>query len=338
MGSYFRISGERIECRICPHYCRIAEGRTGICGVRKNNGKEIELITYGVISGYALDPVEKKPLYHFYPGYNILSVGSFGCNMRCDFCQNYSISQSVPERLKKEMSPDELTSAALSAQRNIGVAFTYNEPTISFEFLRDAGTLVKDSGMMTVLVSNGYVNKEPLEEIIQFTDAFNIDLKSFNEVSYRKLTGASLEPVKRSLKQIAESGKHLEVTSLIIPGHNDKPEEMVLQTEWIAGELGKNVPLHLSRYYPMYKRNDPATTEDTLLRLYEIASERLDFVYLGNLHSEAGQDTHCPGCGQVVTYRSGYNTHVLNTSEDGKCSKCNTLIYRYFTFYVPKRH
>lgn len=336
--AFWAKTDNRIQCLVCPHNCKVAEGRTGICGVRKNNGKEIELITYGVISGYALDPIEKKPLYHFYPGYNILSVGSYGCNMRCDFCQNYHISQSVSLKSNREMLPGDLVDAALKASKNIGLAFTYNEPTIWFEYIRDAGIAAKNAGLRTVLVSNGYVNKDPLAEIIGFIDAFNIDLKAFNDSSYKILTGAHLEPVKSSLKQIASAGKHLEVTSLIIPGHNDKPEEMISQTEWIAGELGKDIPLHLSRYYPMYKRDDPATSQDTLERLYEIASERLDHVYLGNTHPGNGQDTWCPQCGETVTRRTGYHTDLVNLDAEGKCAKCGTPIYRNFTFSLPKGH
>ena len=336
MSTFFRKYGEKIECQLCPHFCKIAEGRTGICGVRKNNGKEIELTTYGVISGYSLDPVEKKPLYHFFPGYNILSIGSYGCNMRCDFCQNYHISQSVPDSSRKNMSPEDLVNAALTADKNIGIAFTYNEPMIWFEFIRDVSLSVRNAGLKTVIVSNGYVNEEPLAEIIQFTDAFNIDLKAFNPISYKVLTGADAEPVKRSLKQIARSGKHLEITSLIIPGHNDSIEEMTRQTEWIASELGNNVPLHLSRYFPMYKRNDPATSQETLNRLYETASEKLFHVYMGNTGSDNGHDTKCPGCGRTVTHRSGYLTCFNNLDSEGKCIVCSTLVYRNFTFSLPK--
>lgn len=333
--AYWTKTNGRIQCLICPHNCKVAEGKTGVCGVRKNNGNEIELITYGIISGYSLDPVEKKPLYHFYPGYNILSAGSFGCNMRCDFCQNYQISQEVRISGKK-MSPEDLVLDAWSSQRNIGLAFTYNEPTISFEFIRDAGIVAKNAGLKTVLVSNGYVNKEPLEEITGFIDAFNIDLKAFNQASYKILTGTDLEPVKKSLKIIAASGRHLEITSLIIPGHNDKPGDMVTQAEWIAGELGKHIPLHLSKYYPTYKRDDPATSQETLERLYEIASERLDYVYLGNTRSGSGQDTHCPKCHETVTRRSGYSTTLFNLDQEGRCINCGTPVYRNFTFSLPK--
>ncbi|HEX2968971.1 MAG TPA: AmmeMemoRadiSam system radical SAM enzyme [Bacteroidales bacterium] len=332
--AYWKRTGEKIQCLICPHNCKVSEGRSGICGVRKNNGKEIELATYGVISGYSLDPIEKKPLYHFYPGKKILSAGSYGCNMRCDFCQNYNISQNTEFHGARKMSPADIVKEASSVPENIGLAFTYNEPTISFEFIRDTGIAAKNAGMKTVLVSNGYVNSEPLSEIIGFIDAFNIDLKAFNESSYKALTGAHLEPVKSTLKQIAFSGRHLEITSLIIPGYNDKPEEMEKQTEWISGELGNSIPLHLSRYYPMYKRDDPATSFDVLDSLYEIASQKLKFVYMGNTNK--GQDTRCPGCNKTVTSRSGYNIRLLDLDEKGRCSNCGTLIYSDFTFSSKK--
>ena len=214
----YKIDQGKAQCLLCPHFCKIAIGKSGICGVRKNTGGKIELQTYGVLSGYSLDPVEKKPLYHFFPGHNILSVGSYGCNMRCDFCQNYHISQNIPERLESQISPENLVNAAKSSERNIGLAFTYNEPIIWFEFMRDAAVAVKEAGLYTVMVSNGFVNPDPLREIIGFIDGFNIDLKAFNGKLYRNLTGADIEPVKDGLKQIAGSGRHLEITTLIIPG------------------------------------------------------------------------------------------------------------------------
>ena len=331
MKPLFKINNNKLECLLCPHYCKLTAGKTGICGVRKNTGEKIELLTYGVLSGYSLDPVEKKPLYHFFPGHNILSVGSYGCNMRCDFCQNYNISQKIPESLIPETTPEKIVKAAISAEKNIGIAFTYNEPVIWFEFMRDAATVAKNEGLFTVLVSNGYVNSEPLNEIIQFIDAFNIDLKAFNNNFYRKLTGADIEPVKNGLKQIAKSGKHLEITTLIIPGQNDDERQMALQSEWIAGELGKGVPLHLSRYFPMFRRDDPATSQETLNRLFEIASGNLDHVYMGNTISDSGQNTSCPKCGTTVTIRSGYKIRLLNLDREGKCTGCGTLVYKHFT-------
>jgi pyruvate formate lyase activating enzyme len=327
----FKRNNGKLECLICPHYCKLSKGKTGICGVRKNTGEKIELLTYGVISGYSLDPVEKKPLYHFFPGKNILSIGSYGCNMRCDFCQNFHISQNIPENLRSETMPAEIVKSARSATNNIGIAFTYNEPLIWFEFMRDTAIIARNEGLFTVMVSNGYVNSDILNEIIGFIDAFNIDLKAFNNSFYRKLTGAEIEPVKEVLKQIAKSGRHLEITTLIIPGQNDSEGEMALQSEWIAGELGKEVPLHLSRYFPMYKRNEQSTAQETLDRLFDIASEKLDYVYMGNTHSQKGQNTECPVCRTIVTMRSGYNTRLINLNEEGKCTSCGNQIYEHLT-------
>lgn len=320
-----------IECRLCPHLCKIAPGKSGICGARQNTGDRIELMTYGVISGCSPDPVEKKPLYHFYPGNNILSIGSYGCNMRCDFCQNWNISQKSAGSLKRSTDPDILAEEASSAHHNIGIAFTYNEPVIWFEFVRDTSLKVREMGLFTIMVSNGYVNRDPLNEMFGFIDAFNIDLKAFNELFYKKLTGAELEPVKESLKAISHAGKHLEITTLVIPGRNDSVEEMKSQSEWIAGELGEETPLHLSRYFPMFRRNDPSTPYDTLERLYETALKKLKYVYLGNTHGDNGQNTLCSKCGTLVTKRSGYITRLMNLNETGHCIKCGNLVYRYFT-------
>src|ERR1035437_1603127 len=247
----FKRNNDKLECLLCPHYCKLEYGKTGICGVRKNTGEKIELITYGVVSGYSLDPVEKKPLYHYFPGQNILSIGSFGCNMRCDFCQNFHISQEIPESLMPEVTINKIIKDALKAEKNIGVSFTYNEPIIWFEFMKDIAESAKKEGLHTVMVSNGFVNSEPLKEIIGFIDAFNIDLKAFNKNFYRKLTGAELEPVKSSLKQIANSGKHLEVTTLVIPGLNDDEKEMAVQGEGMWGESGKDILFHLSGSSPI---------------------------------------------------------------------------------------
>ena len=327
----YKIDKGKAECLLCPHFCKIAIGKSGICGVRKNTGNKIALQTYGVLSGYSLDPVEKKPLYHFFPGHNILSAGSYGCNMRCDFCQNFNISQNIPENLNPVTTPEKVLEKARSAELNIGIAFTYNEPVIWFEFMRDVATIAKNQGLFTAMVSNGYVNSDPLKEITQFIDAFNIDLKAFNSNFYRKLTGADIEQVKKGLKQIAKSGRHLEITTLIIPGQNDDEREMASESEWIAGELGRSVPFHLSRYFPMFRRSDPATPQETMDRLYETASQNLDHVYLGNTFSESGQNTLCPKCGLTVTIRSGYKTRLLNLDDRGKCSGCGNLIYRHFS-------
>jgi pyruvate formate lyase activating enzyme len=332
MELLYREYDNYLECLLCPHFCKIAEGKTGICRVRKNNGREIELLTYGALSGYAVDPVEKKPLYHFFPGKDILSIGSYGCNLRCDFCQNHNISQAKGPLSDIRTGTKKISDDALKTKNNIGVAFTYNEPVIWFEFMRDVAEMIKNENLYTVMISNGFVNAVPLAEITGFIDAFNIDLKAFNKNFYKKLTGADLEPVKKSLKQIARSGRHIEITTLVVPGQNDDEKDMEMQSKWIADELGKNVPLHLSRYFPMYKRDNPATPQETLKKLFTIASEYLDNVYLGNTLSSYGQNTMCSKCGIVVTRRSGYKTHVLNLDKKGMCTNCGTEVYKYFTF------
>lgn len=335
MQPLFKKCDDRIQCLLCPHFCKIAEDSTGICGVRKNTGYKVELETYGVLSGCSVDPVEKKPLYHFFPGSDILSVGSYGCNLRCDFCQNFQISQNIPTNLYFKTTPENIVRDSLQVENNAGVAFTYNEPVIWFEFMQDTAILAKNEGLFTVMVSNGYVNSDPLSEIIQFIDAFNIDLKAFNNDFYKRYTGADIEPVKSCLKQIALSGRHLEITTLIIPGLNDSEKEMSLQTEWIAGELGKDVPFHISRYFPSFKRDDPPTSIETMNSLFEIALKNLNFVYIGNSISETGQNTVCPSCSTIVTTRRGYKTHFQNLDKEGNCSVCGKMIYRNFTFSSP---
>ena len=331
MVPLFKIKNDKAECMLCPHCCKLAKDKEGICRVRKNNGDKIELLTYGVLSGYALDPIEKKPLYHFYPGHNILSIGSYGCNMRCDFCQNYNISQNIPTSLIHDATPEKIVSDALSAENNLGIAFTYNEPIIWFEYMIDVAVEVKNRGLFTAMVSNGYINSVPLSELLPLIDAFNIDLKAFNNDFYRKFTGTDIQPVKDALRQIARSGKHLEITTLIIPGRNDSQKEMALQVEWIAGELGENVPLHLSRYFPTYKRDDPATSQETLNKMYEIASEKLDYVYIGNTVSDRGHNTTCHKCGITVTERSGYRTRLVNLNSEGMCTGCGALVYKNYS-------
>jgi pyruvate formate lyase activating enzyme len=326
-----------VQCLLCPHLCKIKKDRTGICGVRKSDGEAIGLLTYGVVSGYSLDPVEKKPLYHFFPGKKILSLGSYGCNMRCDFCQNWDISQNRPEKMERNITIDKIIKDSLEAENNIGVAFTYNEPVIWFEFMRDVALKAKEKGLQTVIVSNGYVSSGPLHDIAGFTDAFNIDLKSFSDDFYRKVTGSDLRTVKETLKYIARSGRHLEITTLIIPGMNDSDDEMKMLSGWIAGELGQSVPLHISRYFPRFRRNNPQTPVQTLEKLYHTAASVLDYVYLGNTSLEEGQDTRCRKCGTVVTRRTGYTTLNINIGPEGNCKECGTTIYQHFAFPRKER-
>jgi pyruvate formate lyase activating enzyme len=320
----------RLRCLLCPHMCVINEGKTGICGVRENDGNTINLVTYGLISGLGIDPVEKKPLYHFYPGRMILSVGSYGCNLKCDFCQNYHISQNVDKEGSYRLSPEELVSKAKMAHGNIGIAYTYNEPVIWFEYVVECAKLAASSGLKNVMVTNGYINREPLADLIEVTDAFNIDLKAFDNGFYRRLTGATLSPVLDAIRDVAASGRHLELTTLILPGLNDSDDSMRHEAEWIATNAGRKVPLHLSRYFPMYRRNTPSTPSETILRLKEVASEFLDFVYTGNLSGlTPGSDTVCPSCHTTLIKRYGYKTFITGINASGTCKKCNEMILKW---------
>lgn len=319
-----------MRCLLCPHACIIHESKTGICGVRENDGKSIRLTTYGIISGYGLDPVEKKPLYHFCPGKMILSVGSYGCNLKCDFCQNYHISQNIQKEDGNRLSPGELVARAARAPGNIGIAYTYNEPVIWYEYVTDCAALAASAGLKNVLVTNGYVSRKPLARLIEVTDAFNIDLKAFDNDFYRRFTGATLKPVLDAISDVAASGRHLEITTLVIPGLNDSDDSMKREAEWIALNAGRNVPLHLSRYFPTYRRNTPSTPSDTILRLKDIASQHLDYVYTGNMSgSESGSDTECPSCHNVLIKRYGYRTHLAGITPGGRCSKCNEPVIKW---------
>lgn len=316
-----------VRCLLCPHLCLIRSGQRGICGVRENLQGDIDLITSGVISGYAMDPIEKKPLYHFFPGSVILSIGSYGCNLRCDFCQNYNISQEVLTERSTRLDPEKIAVKAAAASRNIGIAYTYNEPVIWYEYVVECAKLIARENMKNVIISNGYIRKEPLIELTRYIDAFNIDLKSFNNEFYRRYAGATLRPVLDAIGIIAASGRHLEITTLIVPGLNDSPDEMRQEAEWIAENAGQSVPLHLSRYFPNYHRGDPATPPETVLMLREIAEEYLDFVYAGNMAgTDGGSDTRCPSCRSVVIRRSGYSTTITGLDDDGKCEKCGKKI------------
>jgi pyruvate formate lyase activating enzyme len=328
--STYRKEGDKIVCQICPSECLIGEGKKGRCQARGNKGNEGILYTYGKISSEGLDPIEKKPLYHFFPGSRIFSVGSWGCNMSCNFCQNHTISQSINLSEGRSLSPGQLIEEAARISGNIGIAFTYNEPLIWYEFVRDVSLLAQNRGLKTVLVTNGYANKATTEEFIKFTDAFNVDLKAFTENFYLKETGASVGPVKSNLKIIAGSGRHLEITTLIIPGLNDNKKEFTEQVKWISGELGPSVPLHVSRYFPRYRQKAPPTDPSLIEELCSVAADYLDFVYTGNYDSINGSNTYCTKCHSCITTRMGYSV-VNHCDANGACTNCGEKIYKWFT-------
>lgn len=270
-------------CRLCPHHCPLDENEIGFCRARSNKGGNITAINYGLITSIALDPIEKKPLYRFFPGSHILSVGSFGCNLRCPFCQNYEISMAGIEQAQtRTISPDELVSTALSLspQGNIGIAYTYNEPLVGYEYVRDCAVAARQKGLKNVLVTNGCFCEEPLKELLPQIDALNIDLKAFTEKFYRKISG-DLETVKRMIK-LAVRYSHVEVTTLIIPGENDSEDEVRSLSQWL-GSVRYDIPLHLTRFFPRFQMADRNPTEVAkVYALAEIARESLQFVYVGN--------------------------------------------------------
>ncbi len=273
----------KARCSICPHDCVLGEGQTGLCRARSNRGGAIRPDNYGLVTSISLDPIEKKPLYRFYPGSRILSVGSYGCNLRCPFCQNYEISMAGKERAGTiYVSPEELVEKAIELlpQGNIGIAYTYNEPLIGYEFVMDCSKLARAKGLKNVLVTNGYINEKPLAELLPFIDAMNIDLKAFTEGFYKRING-DIETVKKTI-ETAANFCHVEVTTLIIPGENDSPEEMRQLSAWLA-DVDKDIPLHISRFFPRYKMSDKdATPIKTVYSLADAARENLKYVYEGN--------------------------------------------------------
>lgn len=273
----------RVRCKICPHHCNIEEGHLGLCKARINKQGEVVSENYGKLTAIALDPIEKKPLYHFYPGSKILSIGSYGCNLDCPFCQNCDISMVGGKDIEtSEISCKELVNKALMLKNrgNIGIAYTYNEPLIGYEFVKDCAILAKEHDLYNVVVTNGYICEEPLRELLPFIDAFNIDLKGFTEEYYHKLRG-DLETVKNSI-EIASRKAHVEVTTLIVPGENDSEEEIEELSAWLA-KLNPEIPLHISRFFPRWRmEGKDATPVKTVYKLAEIARRRLKYVYEGN--------------------------------------------------------
>ena len=284
------MSDGKKACPVCPHRCILSEGRTGLCRARGMRNGEIVPFHYGVVSSIALDPIEKKPLARFYPGSFILSVGSFGCNLRCPFCQNHEISMSDGAEFTRGresfLPPERLAEAAdrLRGRGNIGVAFTYNEPLICWEYVRDTARLLRERELKTVLVTNGCVREEIADELLPYTDALNIDLKCFRAETYEKLLGGDLETVKRFIARAAERC-HVELTTLIVPGMNDSEEEIRALTAWVASlPGGAEIPLHLTRFFPRHRMTDRrATGRESVLRLVSLARQRLRWVYPGNM-------------------------------------------------------
>jgi pyruvate formate lyase activating enzyme len=316
------LDDSKVLCDLCPNACVIAPGSTGVCRIRENRDGRLYTLNYGLVSSLALDPVEKKPLYHVDPGSLLLSAGSYGCNLGCEFCQNSQISQARP-RLT-EVSPELLVRTAVSQRETysnvVGIAYTYNEPTVWMEYILEAAEKAKEAGLRNVLVTNGYVSKGPLEKVLEFIDAVNIDVKAWTEEFYRHIAHGRLKPV---VEAVEEALKHtwVEVTYLVIEGQNDNEGEVRGLARHLAS-LSPSIPLHLSRYFPNYRMGGNPTSLATLDRLRDAAREHLHYVYIGNVVRKGYSDTLCPECGTALLERSSLELERSHLSGDGTCLCC----------------
>jgi pyruvate formate lyase activating enzyme len=334
---WHRADDGRIQCDLCPRDCKLHDGQRGACFVRQNLGGEMILTTYGRSSGFCIDPIEKKPLHHFYPGSSVLSFGTAGCNLACKFCQNWDISKSKDmDRLMDQAAPAEIARAAEESGCK-SVAFTYNDPVIFAEYALDTADACHARGIKTVAVTAGYIRAEPRREFYAKLDAANVDLKAFTDEFYFKLTGAHLAPVLDTLRYIKrETSTWLEITTLLIPGKNDSNQELEAMTRWIAKELGPDVPLHFSAFHPDYKMTDiPATPAQTLSRARAIALQAgLHYVYTGNVHDTDGGTTYCPSCRAPLIVRDWYRIEDYCLTPDGHCPQCHENIAGHFATFT----
>jgi pyruvate formate lyase activating enzyme len=318
--------GDKIKCKLCPRECIIPKGNRGFCFVRENIDGELILTTYGRSSGFCIDPIEKKPLYHFLPGSEVFSVGFVGCNLRCPFCQNYHISQDTKASVRR-YTPEDLIQQAQDSDCP-SIAYTYSEPVIFYEYLYDTAVAARNANIGNVIVSNGFIQKEPLIRLCQQLTAVKIDLKGFTEKFYQEICRGRLKPVLDTLATLRDLGIWYEIVVLLVPTLNDSQQEIQAMTRWIAKELGADVPVHFSRFQPMYKLvNLPPTPVKTLEMARNTALDAgLCFVYIGNVPGHAGENTYCPNCHQIAVQRAGYRILNVAIDETGHCQNCQTRI------------
>lgn len=318
---FYKEEEDYIRCTLCPHNCRLSEGKFGVCKLRTVKDGIPVAINYGEVTSANVDPIEKKPLYHFKPSMDILSIGTYGCNMTCSFCQNYEISQNKPPA--EFIDVERLISLIIDIPDNVGIAFTYNEPFMWYEYVYDAAKKIKEynENIDVILVTNGYVNKEPLLKILPYVDAMNIDLKAYSERYYNKLCGASLDPVLETIKT-ASAYTHVEITTLMVSEENDSLDEIREIAEFIAS-IDKNIPLHLSRYFPKYKMKNPPTLVESMMKAKEEANKYLNYVYVGNVVG-VDNNTYCPNCKFKLVTRDIYTTNVHIHGD--KCPNCKEYI------------
>lgn len=314
---YEKLDNRHVKCHLCPVGCHIGPSKSGICMIRANEDGVLYASEYGRTIAMNLDPIEKKPLYHFKPGHDILSIGPNGCNFACAFCQNWSISQV--KATVRYISPSNLVQMAQS-YKSVGVAYTYTEPLVWFEYVIDTARLLKEAGLAVALVSNGYINEEPARELFQYVDAANFDLKSIRPDFYRRICKGKLPDVQRTIRMAHDMGIHVELTNLLIPGLNDASEEILELVDWVYN-IDPEIPLHFSRYFPHYKLDSPPTSEERLMFAHDAARRKLKYVYVGNVDGIGSSDTLCSQCGATLVHRRGYNVRV-DGLDGNKCSAC----------------
>jgi pyruvate formate lyase activating enzyme len=322
-----QIDEETARCIICPRMCTLSKGAKGFCGTKENRGGKIFNLTYGLLSAISVDPIEKKPLAHFYPGSLSLSISSVGCSFTCPWCQNWHLSTAKPDTALKRVPPDYVVDMA-HRQECTSISYTYNEPLINLDYVEDTARLAKKEGVKNVLVTNGYVSMKALSRVVDVIDAANVDWKGFSEEFYRKHCSADLQSVLDSTVEMHKKGVHVEVTFLIIPETNDGEDEARKMAKYLVDRLGPDVPLHLSRFYPQYKFSHlPQTPIETLLRARKAAKEEgVHYVYVGNVPGKGYEDTVCPKCGKTVVGRVGYDITAWHLDEEKHCEKCGTPI------------
>ncbi|MBL7053644.1 AmmeMemoRadiSam system radical SAM enzyme [Patescibacteria group bacterium] len=322
-AKYYQTLGNKIvQCNLCPRKCILSPGEIGVCKARKNVDGELKTMVYNKVAAAHVDPIEKKPLYHFLPGTTAYSISTAGCNLQCKFCQNWQIAQVFPwEATSMEMSPQEVVDNALASNAK-AIAYTYGEPTIFYEYMYDIAKLAHKNGLKNVVISAGYINPEPLQDLLEYIDAYKIDFKGFSPDFYKEMTLGELEPVLETMKIIKQSGTWLEIVNLVIPGENDNDENLKNLALWIKDNLGEDVPLHFLRFHPDYKLlNVPPTPINTLKKARQIAlNAGLNYVYTGNIYDPDGSITYCPDSGDVAIKRQGFFLLDNNLDKNGYCS------------------
>jgi len=320
---FWASKNDKIECKLCARHCLVANGKSGLCGVRMHDKNKLYAVNYGLAAPINVDPIGKKPLFHFHPQSLVLSLGTAGCNFKCDYCQNYELSQSKIDKVQtRKVTPKKLQAMA-KKNKCEGVAWTYNEPTIWYEFVYDSAKYLSRKGLFNVFITNGYIEKDPFVELSSYIEAVNVDIKAFSDKFYANISRAHLKPVLDTCTLAKELGLHIEISYLLVPPLNSDPQEIQKFSRWVINKLGKDTPVHFLRFFPAHRMTDvPRTTTEALVGAQRIAKlEGLRNVYINNIPGSKYQDTYCPNCGEMLVHREEFFT-ILNRVTDGKCPKC----------------